>query len=76
LPPYELLDQILYQFIEENKSTTEIITQGFDEQIVRQISKLILRSEHKRKQSAPGTKVSKKAFGIDRRYPITNKWYN
>ena len=75
LPPYELLDQILYKLIEENLSKEDIIAQGFNQNIVEKIIKLLYAAEFKRQQSAPGTKISKMCFNIDRRYPITNKFF-
>ncbi len=75
LPPYELLDQILYKLIEENLSKEDIIAQGFNQNIVEKIIKLLHAAEFKRQQSAPGTKISKMCFNIDRRYPITNKFF-
>lgn len=74
LPPYELLDQILYKLIEQNMSKEDIVAQGFDQNIVEKIIKLLHAAEFKRQQSAPGTKISKMCFNIDRRYPITNKF--
>jgi len=74
LPPYEVLDAILERFIEGEQSQAEIIASGFDEATVRRIAKLVLRSEYKRRQSAPGPKISTRAFGRDRRYPISSGW--
>jgi NAD+ synthase (glutamine-hydrolysing) len=74
LPPYEVLDAILGRFIEGEHSQAEIIAAGFDEATVRRIARLVLASEHKRRQSAPGPKISTRAFGRDRRYPITSGW--
>lgn len=74
LPPYEILDKILFGLIEEQKSTEEIIKSGFDEEIVRKVSKLFLTSEYKRRQSVIGPRVSEMSFDKDRRYPITNKF--
>jgi NAD+ synthase len=74
LPPYELLDQILYQLIEQNMSQEDIIAAGFEQNIVEKIIKLLHAAEFKRQQSAPGAKISKMSFNIDRRYPITNKF--
>src|SRR5580658_3465675 len=66
LPPYEILDAILYRYVEEEKSTGQIISEGFDPQIVRKVVKLIDRSEYKRRQAAPGIKVTSRAFGFGR----------
>jgi NAD+ synthase len=72
LPEYELLDEILNLYIEQNLGIEEIIDLGFDEQIVKRIAKLVKDSEFKRQQSAPGVKLSIRNFEKDRRYPITN----
>src|SRR5262249_21525138 len=74
LPAYEVLDAILERFIEGEQSQAEIIASGFDEATVRRVAKLVLASEYKRRQSAPGPKISTRAFGRDRRYPITSGW--
>ena len=74
LPPYDVLDAILERFIELEQSQAEIIAAGFDEATVRRVARLVLASEYKRRQSAPGPKISTRAFGRDRRYPITSGW--
>ena len=74
LPPYEMLDGILERFIEGEQSQAEIIAAGFDEATVRRVAKLVLASEYKRRQAAPGPKISTRAFGRDRRYPISSGW--
>ena len=74
LPPYEILDQILALFIEQKQSTEQIIQQGFDAQTVKQISAMVLNNEYKRRQSAPGPKITENAFGKERRYPMTSKF--
>ncbi len=74
LPEYDILDKILYQLIEEEKSVANIIKSGFDENLVKKIAKSFYLSEYKRKQSVLGPKLSKMAFDKDRRYPITNKF--
>jgi len=74
LPPYEVLDAILERFIEGEQSQAEIIAAGFDEATVRRVAKLVLASEYKRRQAAPGPKISTRAFGRDRRYPISSGW--
>lgn len=74
LPDYEILDPILYQYIEENKSAPEIVELGYDEQTVHQILKMVNRSEYKRFQTAPILRVSRKAFGMGRRMPIVGKY--
>ncbi|MEE9575670.1 MAG: NAD+ synthase [Gammaproteobacteria bacterium] len=72
LPPYEVLDPILERYIELDQSPAEIIESGFDAEIVKQIVSLIDRNEYKRRQAAPGVRISERAFGRDRRYPITS----
>jgi NAD+ synthase (glutamine-hydrolysing) len=74
LPPYDVLDAILARFIEGEESQADIVAAGFDEATVRRVARLVLLSEYKRRQSAPGPKVSTRAFGRDRRYPITSAW--
>jgi len=74
LPDYEILDSILKGFIDDDKSVAEIVNMGFDRKIVKEIEHLIYLSEYKRYQSAPGTKLSRRAFWLDRRYPIVNQW--
>lgn len=72
LPPYDKLDEILECLIDHEMSIHEIVDRGFDESLVKKIENLLYVSEYKRRQSAPGVKVSQKNFGRDRRYPITN----
>ena len=72
LPPYEVLDAILEAFIEEDLSVDEIVARGFDRAVVGRILDLVRRNEYKRRQSPPGIRVSRRAFGRDWRYPITN----
>ena len=72
LPPYEILDGILYRYIDLEKSAAEIIADGFEASTVQRILRLIKISEWKRRQSAPGPKLSRRAFGRERRYPITS----
>ena len=74
LPDYKVLDAIIDLYIEKNKSIKMIINQGYSAQVVIKVIKLIHMSEFKRRQSAPGPKVTNKAFGKDRRYPITSKY--
>lgn len=74
LPEYELLDQILYQFIEQKKSEQEIINQGFVSETVQKVIQMVNRAEYKRFQSPPILRVSSKAFGFGRRYPIVAKY--
>jgi NAD+ synthetase len=75
LPEYEILDKILYSLIEEEKSVEEIVSQGFEQELVLKISKLLYLSEYKRQQSCLGPKISEMAFDKDRRYQITNKFF-
>jgi NAD+ synthase len=74
LPPYEVLDAILHGLVEEDLSAAEIVARGFDAGTVKRIEHLLYISEYKRFQSAPGTRLTKKAFWLDRRYPISNRW--
>jgi NAD+ synthase (glutamine-hydrolysing) len=72
LPPYEVLDPILEAFIEEDLSVDEIVARGFDKATVGRVLDLVKRNEYKRRQAPPGVRVSRRAFGRDWRYPITN----
>ncbi|MEM7743775.1 MAG: NAD+ synthase [Pseudomonadota bacterium] len=74
LPPYDVLDEILRQLVEEQLSTEEIIADGFDRDTVMQVQHLLYINEYKRFQSAPGVKLTDRAFWLDRRYPIVNRW--
>jgi len=74
LPPYDQLDPILTAYVEEDKSVEQIITMGFDKEIVRQAARLVDTSEYKRRQAPPGIKITPRAFGRDRRLPITNRF--
>lgn len=74
LPKYEILDQILYNLIENEKSVGQIIELGFEEELVKKVAKLLYNSEYKRKQAVIGIKVSKMSFDKDRRYQISNKF--
>ncbi len=74
LPPYEVLDAILHRYIDEEQSREDIVAAGFDANTVDQVVRLIRISEWKRQQAAPGPKVSRRAFGRERRYPITSGW--
>lgn len=75
LPPYELLDKILKEYIENDKTYREIVGMGFDEEVVKKVVSMVDRNEYKRRQSPPGIKITPKAFGKDRRMPITNHFY-
>jgi len=74
LPPYEILDPIVHAYVEQDKSVGEIIEMGFDENVVRRVVRMIDQNEYKRRQAPPGIKITPKAFGKDRRLPITNKY--
>ena len=74
LPPYELLDQILYQYVEKETDPQDIIDMGFDEPTVRRVLRLVNINEFKRHQTAPVLRVSEKAFGMGRRMPIVGKY--
>ena len=74
LPPYDVLDRILELYVERDASAADIIGQGFAEAEVRRVLHLVDRNEYKRRQSPPGVRLTRRAFGRDRRYPITNAW--
>jgi NAD+ synthase (glutamine-hydrolysing) len=74
LPDYEELDPILEGYVEDDLSTSDLVDRGFDAATVRRIGTLVDRNEYKRRQAPPGVRVSPKAFGKDRRLPITNRW--
>ncbi|WP_422050277.1 NAD+ synthase [Shimia sp.] len=74
LPPYDVLDAILYMLVDEDKSVAECVAAGYDRETVKRVEQLVYISEYKRFQSAPGARLSKKAFWLDRRYPIVNRF--
>jgi NAD+ synthase (glutamine-hydrolysing) len=74
LPPYEMLDPIIRAYVEEDRSLGDIVALGFDEALVRRVIGMVDRAEYKRRQAPPGVRITPKAFGKDRRLPITN-WY-
>ncbi|MCK4628598.1 MAG: NAD(+) synthase, partial [Sedimentisphaerales bacterium] len=74
LPPYEQLDEILQRYVEQGQSPAEITAAGFDEQIAGQVVRMVDRNEYKRKQAAPGLKVTSRAFGSGRRMPIAQNY--
>ncbi|MFQ5676215.1 MAG: NAD+ synthase [bacterium] len=74
LPPYDVLDAILEEFVEKDKSVKEIIEQGFPRKTVKEVARLVDINEYKRRQAPPGIKITPKAFGKDRRMPITNRY--
>jgi NAD+ synthase (glutamine-hydrolysing) len=74
LPPYEELDPVLEAYIEGDATAVDLEHQGFDGQLVRRVVGLVDRAEYKRRQAPPGVRVTPKAFGKDRRLPITNRY--
>jgi NAD+ synthase (glutamine-hydrolysing) len=76
LPPYDVLDEILAAYVEDNRSPPEIEALGFDRALVGRIINLVDRAEYKRRQAPPGVRISTRAFGKDRRLPITNQYRN
>lgn len=74
LPPYPVLDPVLKAYIEEDKSFNEIITQGCELECAKKVINMVDHSEYKRRQAPPGIKITPRAFGKDRRFPITNKY--
>lgn len=76
LPPYDILDEIIRLYVEEDRPVQEILDRGLDPAVVRKVIRLIDRSEYKRRQTPPGIKITHKAFGRDRRMPITNRYHS
>jgi NAD+ synthase (glutamine-hydrolysing) len=74
LPPYEVLDPILEAYVEEDRSLDEIVALGFDRDVVARVMRMVDRAEYKRRQAPPGPKITSRAFGRDRRLPITNRF--
>jgi len=74
LPPYDVLDDILYCLVEEEMPLVDIVARGHSAETVKKIERLLYIAEYKRRQAAPGVKISVRNFGRDRRYPITNKF--
>ncbi|MFQ5604282.1 MAG: NAD+ synthase [bacterium] len=74
LPPYDLLDDILEKFVEKDMSVKEIIEQGYPRDVVKAVARLVDTNEYKRRQAPPGIKITPKAFGKDRRMPLTNRY--
>ena len=74
LPPYDVLDQILERLVEREESIATIIAAGFDRDTVVKVERMLYLAEYKRRQAAPGVKVTLKNFGRDRRYPIVNRF--
>jgi len=74
LPPYDILDPILKAYVEDDRSFSEMIDMGFDEKLVGRVIRMVDTNEYKRRQAAPGVKITPRAFGRDRRMPITNRF--
>jgi NAD+ synthase (glutamine-hydrolysing) len=74
LPPYEVLDPILEAYVEDDLGLDEIVARGHEPGVVERVTRLVDRAEYKRRQAAPGIKITPKAFGRDRRMPITNRY--
>jgi NAD+ synthase (glutamine-hydrolysing) len=72
LPPYEILDPILELYVEHDTAPKDIVAQGYEAKYVEQVIRMVDRNEYKRRQAAPGVRITKRAFGRDRRYPITS----
>ncbi len=76
LPPYDVLDRILERLVEREESTASIVAAGFDRETVMKVERMLYLAEYKRRQAAPGVKVTLKNFGRDRRYPIVNRFHD
>ncbi|MDK2907148.1 MAG: hypothetical protein PWQ66_1109 [Petrotoga sp.] len=74
LPPYSLLDEILFKYIDREMSYDELLQEGYDEGLLKNVINMVNKNEYKRRQSAPGIKLTERSFGKDRRMPITNKY--
>ncbi len=74
LPPYDQLDAILERYVEDDRSIADIASEGFPEDVVRRVARMVDLAEYKRRQAPPGVKITTRAFGKDRRVPITNGW--
>jgi NAD+ synthase (glutamine-hydrolysing) len=74
LPPYEILDPVLAAYVEEDHTAAELVAAGYDQALVDQVVRLVDGAEYKRRQTPLGVRVSHKAFGKDRRVPITNRY--
>jgi NAD+ synthase len=74
LPPYEILDEILEKLVEDEGSVEDCVALGHDRTLVRKVESLLYGAEWKRFQAAPGTRLSRRAFWLDRRYPLANRW--
>jgi len=74
LPPYSILDPVLKAYVEEEVSFEEILKMGCEPEAARKVIRMVDKSEYKRRQSPPGIKITSRAFGRDRRFPITNRY--
>jgi NAD+ synthase (glutamine-hydrolysing) len=74
LPPYDVLDPIVLAYVERDMTRSELVAEGFDRDLVARITRLIDVAEYKRRQNPPGPRITPKAFGKDRRMPITNRY--
>ncbi len=75
LPDYKILDEIIELYVEKDLSLVDIVEKGFEKKTVKKVVKLIDKSEYKRRQAPPGVRITARGFGKDRRYPITNKYF-
>jgi NAD+ synthase (glutamine-hydrolysing) len=76
LPPYDILDAVLEEYIERDRTVDELAASGYDRDLVCRIARMVDRNEYKRRQAPPGVKITRKGFGRDRRLPITNRYLN
>mgnify|MGYP001589567029 FL=1 len=76
LPPYQVLDPIIHVYVEEDKEIDKIVKMGYEKGLVKMVARMVDKNEYKRRQSPPGIKITPKAFGKDRRLPITNRYQN
>ena len=74
LPDYDILDAVLARYVEQDRTLEEIVADGFEREMVARVIEMVDRNEYKRRQAAPGVRITQKAFGRDRRYPITSKY--
>ena len=75
LPEYKILDEIIELYVEKDLSLVDIVEKGFEKKTVKKVIKLIDKSEYKRRQAPPGVRITARGFGKDRRYPITNRYF-
>ena len=76
LPPYPVLDHIIEQLVEHERSVADVVAQGYDKATVERVQQMLYVAEYKRRQAAPGVKITRRNFGRDRRYPITNGFWD